>query len=185
MLSLYGGRASAAKAGGKPFPGTKHWICWPASSGASSIGMARKGSLSPRGPPRAWISSSCCGWPTSTPRPTATPLPPTYPIRIQFAPGHRLRVDISSSNFPRFDVNPNTGEPVGRHTHTVPALNVVYMDQQRPSHIVLPVIPPNRSWHAPGSPKSAEGIPHSGLLPEPSFLPRVHPMNLPERPAHP
>jgi len=72
-----------------------------------------------------------------------------YPIRIdlpptsnQFAVGHRIRVDISSSCFPRFDVNPNTGEPVGRHTHTVPARNTVHLDRQHPSHVVLPVKTP-------------------------------------------
>src|SRR5262249_22614980 len=60
------------------------------------------------------------------------------PTSNLFVPGHRIRVDISSSNFPRFDVNPNTGEPLGRHTHTRVALNTVHLDE---SHIVLPVIP--------------------------------------------
>jgi predicted acyl esterase len=36
-------------------------------------------------------------------------------------PGHRIRLDVSSSNFPRLDLNPNTGEPIGRHTHQVVA----------------------------------------------------------------
>jgi putative CocE/NonD family hydrolase len=67
-------------------------------------------------------------------------------IRLQptsnlFAAGHRIRVDVSSSNFPRLDVNPNTGEPVGRHTHTVTAVNTVYLDRDRPSQVVLPIIP--------------------------------------------
>jgi putative CocE/NonD family hydrolase len=65
-------------------------------------------------------------------------LPPTS---NRFMPGHRIRLDISSSNFPRFDLNPNTGEPMGRHTHTVPARNTVWLDADYPSHIVLPVIP--------------------------------------------
>ena len=64
-----------------------------------------------------------------------------YPIGNLFTVGHRIRVDISSSAFPHFDVNPNTGEPMGRHTHTVVAHNTVYMDHTRPSHIVLPIIP--------------------------------------------
>ena len=50
-------------------------------------------------------------------------------------------VDVSSSNWPRLDVNPNTGEPIGRHTHQVVAEQTVYCDAERPSHIVLPVIP--------------------------------------------
>jgi len=55
-------------------------------------------------------------------------------------PGHRIRVDISSSNFPRFDLNPNTGEPMGRHTHTLVAQNTVWCDAERASRMVLPVI---------------------------------------------
>ena len=34
-------------------------------------------------------------------------------------PGHRIRLDVSSSNFPRFDVNPNTGEAIGRERRRV------------------------------------------------------------------
>ena len=64
-----------------------------------------------------------------------------FPTSNLFEAGHRIRVDVSSSNFPRFDVNPNTGEPMGRHTHTVIAHNRVYLDRDRPSHIVLPVVP--------------------------------------------
>ena len=65
-------------------------------------------------------------------------LPPTSNL---FQPGHRIRLDISSSNFPRFDLNPNTGEPLGRHTHHTLAHNTVHRDQDHPSHVVLPVIP--------------------------------------------
>ena len=65
-------------------------------------------------------------------------LPPTSNL---FARGHRIRLDIASSNFPRFDVNPNTGEPVGRHTHAVVARNTVHVDAARPSQVILPVIP--------------------------------------------
>jgi uncharacterized protein len=54
--------------------------------------------------------------------------------------GHRIRLDISSSNFPRFDVNPNTGEPIGRQTRTQKATNTVYTDREHPSHIVLPIV---------------------------------------------
>jgi uncharacterized protein len=71
-----------------------------------------------------------------------------YPIRIEafptsnrFARGHRIRLDISSSNFPHFDANPNTGEPEGRARERRVALNRVYMDAARPSHVVLPIIP--------------------------------------------
>lgn len=58
----------------------------------------------------------------------------------RFEAGHRIRIDVSSSNFPFFDVNPNTGERLGHHTRTVPATNSVYHDAQRPSHVLLPVV---------------------------------------------
>ena len=63
------------------------------------------------------------------------------PTSTLFKAGHHIRLDISSSNFPRFDINPNTGEPVGQQTHTVVADNVVYHDRAHPSHVVLPIIP--------------------------------------------
>ncbi|MCI0834669.1 MAG: CocE/NonD family hydrolase [Chloroflexi bacterium] len=62
------------------------------------------------------------------------------PVSNLFKKGHQIRVDISSSNFPRFDVNPNTGEPIGRHTRSQVAQNTVYTDADRPSHIVLPIV---------------------------------------------
>lgn len=55
--------------------------------------------------------------------------------------GHRIRLDISSSNFPRFDVNPNTGEPLGAERRRAVAHNTVFHDATRPSHALLPVIP--------------------------------------------
>jgi putative CocE/NonD family hydrolase len=71
-----------------------------------------------------------------------------YPIRVSafptsnlFARGHRIRLDISSSNFPHFDVNPNTGEPEAKATSSRIATNRVWLDAARPSHVVLPVIP--------------------------------------------
>ncbi len=58
-----------------------------------------------------------------------------------FLKGHRIRVDITSSHFPQFDRNPNTGEPFGRHSNTKVAAQTVYHDKARPSHLLLPVIP--------------------------------------------
>ena len=66
---------------------------------------------------------------------------PLYPTSNLFKQGHRIRVDISSSNFPRFDVNPNTGEPLGRSIREVVAENDVHHSPQHPSHLALPVIP--------------------------------------------
>jgi putative CocE/NonD family hydrolase len=64
-----------------------------------------------------------------------------YPTSLVFKRGHRIRLDISSSNFPRFDVNPNTGEPLNNNRRWRVAENTVYMDAKHPSQIVLPVIP--------------------------------------------
>jgi putative CocE/NonD family hydrolase len=63
-----------------------------------------------------------------------------FPTSNLFARGHRIRLDISSSNFPHFDVNPNTGEPEARATGSRVATNRVYMDASRPSHVILPII---------------------------------------------
>jgi hypothetical protein len=57
-----------------------------------------------------------------------------------FLPGHRIRVAVTSSSFPRFDRNLNTGGPVAREAAGVPALNTVFHDAVRPSRVVLPVV---------------------------------------------
>ena len=64
-----------------------------------------------------------------------------YPTSNVFKKGHRIRVDISSSNFPRFDVNPNTGEPLNTHRRLVIATNTLHHDSEHPSSIILPIIP--------------------------------------------
>ena len=71
-----------------------------------------------------------------------------YPTSLVFQKGHRIRVDISSSNFPRFDVNPNTGEELNANRRWQVAENTVYVDPQHPSHVVLPLIPPAGSSRA-------------------------------------
>jgi hypothetical protein len=58
-----------------------------------------------------------------------------------FLPGHKLRLEISSSNFPRFDRNLNTGENQASGTHMVRATNVIYHDKSRPSALVLSIVP--------------------------------------------
>ncbi len=72
----------------------------------------------------------------------------TYPLTVKLYPtsnvfkrGHRIRVDVSSSNFPRFDVNPNTGEALAENRRVQSAINTIHHDASRPSHIVLPIIP--------------------------------------------
>lgn len=69
-----------------------------------------------------------------------------FPSSNLFKAGHRIRVDISSSNSPRFDVNPNTGGPLGLDRSHVTALQSIYHDAERPSCIVLPLqAAPDRS----------------------------------------
>ena len=64
-----------------------------------------------------------------------------FPTANVFKRGHRIRVDISSSNFPRFDANPNSGEPLGKNRRSVTADNTVHHSAAYPSHIVLPIAP--------------------------------------------
>lgn len=71
-----------------------------------------------------------------------------YPIEVDlhatgnyYAPGHRIRVQVSSSSFPHFDRNLNTGGNNFTETTTAVAENTIYHDRDHPSHIVLPIVP--------------------------------------------
>ncbi|MEE3260072.1 MAG: CocE/NonD family hydrolase [Candidatus Latescibacterota bacterium] len=66
-----------------------------------------------------------------------------YPTSNLFVKGHRIRLDISSSNFPRFDVNPNTGDPIGTERRRTGADNRVHHNAAQASRIVLPIVRPN------------------------------------------
>ena len=59
----------------------------------------------------------------------------------RFLKNHRIRVEVSSSNFPQFDRNPNTGQPFGLHSELQMANQTIYHDAQHPSHIILPIVP--------------------------------------------
>ena len=63
---------------------------------------------------------------------------------IAFQKGHRVRVHVTSSHFPQFDRNPNSGAAFGTTDTVKVAQQTVYHDSERPSHILLPVIPPRR-----------------------------------------
>ena len=58
-----------------------------------------------------------------------------------FLAGHKLRLEVSSSNFPRFDRNLNTGEEQARATRMVKATNVIYHDKAHPSALILAIVP--------------------------------------------
>jgi hypothetical protein len=59
-----------------------------------------------------------------------------------FLKGHRIRLEVSSSNFPRFDRNLNTGENAADSASFVKATNTVVHDTKRPSALILPVVRP-------------------------------------------
>jgi len=63
---------------------------------------------------------------------------------VAFRKGHRIRVHVTSSHFPQFDRNPNTGAPFGTSDKVRVAQQTVYHDAERASHILLPVIPPRQ-----------------------------------------
>jgi len=58
-----------------------------------------------------------------------------------FLPGHRIRLEVSSSNFPRYDRNLNTGAPFATGATMVTARQTLFHDQAKPSRLILPVIP--------------------------------------------
>ena len=61
---------------------------------------------------------------------------------VAFQKGHRIRVHVTSSHFPQFDRNPNTGAVFGTTSEVKVAQQTVYHDAERPSHVLLPVVPP-------------------------------------------
>lgn len=71
-----------------------------------------------------------------------------YPLEIDlratsnvFQAGHRIRVEIASADFPRFDRNLNTGDDNENKVGMIRATQTIYHDEQHPSHLVLPIIP--------------------------------------------
>jgi putative CocE/NonD family hydrolase len=68
-----------------------------------------------------------------------------FPTANLFKRGHRIRLDVSSSNFPHFDVNPNTGAAEGTGLTRSIARNTLFLDRHRPSHVLLPIAPPRAS----------------------------------------
>jgi putative CocE/NonD family hydrolase len=64
-----------------------------------------------------------------------------FPTSNLFAAGHRIRLDIASSNFPHFDVNPGTGVPAGEASDPVVAINRIHTGRAEPSRLILPIAP--------------------------------------------
>ena len=65
---------------------------------------------------------------------------PLHSTSNLFKRGHRIRIDVSSSNFPRIDVNLNNGGPLGVPGPVRIAENTVHHDVRYPSHVVLPIV---------------------------------------------
>ena len=63
------------------------------------------------------------------------------PIAIVFRKGRRICVHVSSSSWPLWDRNLNTGHPVGMDTQIEIAEQTIYHDAQHPSHIIFPIVP--------------------------------------------
>ncbi len=64
-----------------------------------------------------------------------------WPTSMVFFKGHRIRLEVSSSSFPRFDINPNTGSSIDSQTNAVTATQTVWHGIDHPSRLVLPIIP--------------------------------------------
>ena len=69
---------------------------------------------------------------------------------VAFRKGHRIRVHVTSSHFPQFDRHPNTGAAFGTTSEVRVAQQTVFHDATRPSHILLPVIPPRLDGRTDG-----------------------------------
>jgi putative CocE/NonD family hydrolase len=88
-----------------------------------------------------------CRYRDSWERPTLMKPGEVYRIRVTAFPtsnlfkrGHRIRLDVSSSNFPHFDLNLNTGAPEGAAAEVRVASNLVFVNNSHASRVVLPVI---------------------------------------------
>ncbi|MFG1795269.1 CocE/NonD family hydrolase [Nocardia sp. NPDC049149] len=64
-----------------------------------------------------------------------------WPTSYLFKAGDRVRLAVSSSDYPQYAPNPNTGEPFGDNTRTQPATQTIYKDAEHPSSVILPIIP--------------------------------------------
>jgi putative CocE/NonD family hydrolase len=64
-----------------------------------------------------------------------------WPTSYEFRAGDRVRLEISSSDYPQFAPNPNTGAPFGQDTRTLPAVQTILHDPAHPSSVTLPIIP--------------------------------------------
>ena len=86
-----------------------------------------------------------------------------YTLELQptsnvFKQGHRIRVHLTSSNFPLWDRNPNTGHEQGMDAEWQVAEQTIYHDQDHPSHIILPIIPADDTIVMPTVSPYSDGV---------------------------
>jgi len=74
------------------------------------------------------------------PRPTDEYKIELLPVAIIFKKGHRIRIHVSSSSWPLWDRNQNTGNPIGMDAEMIVAQQTIYHDTDHPSRIILPII---------------------------------------------
>jgi putative CocE/NonD family hydrolase len=85
-----------------------------------------------------------------------------------FQKGHRVRIEISSSNFPRFDRNPNTGRPIADETELRLATQTIHHDYRHESYVLLPVSPETKHPELQAQAANTKRMPKSnGLLKTP------------------
>ncbi|MCW2240523.1 CocE/NonD family hydrolase [Azospirillum canadense] len=121
---------------------------WVASSAPDTDFMVRLIDVYPDGGSELLIAEGVVRMRYRGDRPTGALIVPgrTYAIAVELGPTsnvfkreHRIRLDITSSSVPEYDVNPNTGEPLGRHTHMRVARQTIWRDAYRPSHLLVPL----------------------------------------------
>jgi uncharacterized protein len=122
-------------------------LLWAASSAPDTDFTAKLVDVSPNGYARNLVDGILRASYRDGPGSALLEAEKQYLFKIELGPtanlfkmGHRLRLEISSSNFPRFDRNLNTGQPLGKTSELVPAFQTVFHDAQYPSHILLPVV---------------------------------------------
>ncbi|PYQ49328.1 MAG: hypothetical protein DMF78_18595 [Acidobacteria bacterium] len=160
FLILVPGPASVAADGASACrrPTSTRWPCngrlvWDKPSGSATADHFR---YDPDDPVPSVGGNNCCGTPTPAGPQDQRPIEARRDVTpgqvyrmeidlvgtsVAFRKGHRLRVHVTSSHFPQFDRNPNTGAAFGRSDEVKVAEQTVYHDAEHPSHILLPVIP--------------------------------------------
>jgi hypothetical protein len=124
-------------------------LLWASSSTPDTDFTARLVDVFPDGTARALTDGILRARYRNGPR-TPQLLVPGEPVELRielgatsnlFLAGHRIRLEVSSSNFPRYDRNPNTGDDFGRSARTAVARQTVFHDPSRASRLLLPVVP--------------------------------------------